>query len=198
MRATSTPILTAGLVAALLSACRDAPRPPTPPASSRRSVSAPAEAPTPAHRPALVREGGALARAVGEEALYLADEDVGVVRRIPLPVDIQTPPTVVKMPGAPAAVLALDGRVLVTIRDPGLLVILRTDKELGLVETARVPLPADAWGLAVTPDEGIALVTSAWTHQVSAVDLRTSKKLWTIDVAREPRGVVVRADGKSA
>jgi hypothetical protein len=64
------------------------------------------------------------------------------------------------VPGAPAQVLALgDGRVLVTIRDPGLLLVLRPDAAAGLAEEARVALPADAWGVAITPDEKTALVT---------------------------------------
>ncbi len=151
-----------------------------------------------ARKPAPVREGGALVRAVEDDALYLADEDRGVLRRIPLPVDVRTPPTEVKLPGSPAQVLALDGIVLVTVRDPGLLLVFRRGGEAGLVEAARVPVPGDAWGLAVTPDERTALVTSAWTHQVSAIDLPTARRRWTLDVRREPRAVVVRPDGASA
>jgi mono/diheme cytochrome c family protein len=104
----------------------------------------------------------------------------------------------VKVPGRPAQVLALDGRVLVSIRDPGLLVILRPDAATGLVELARVALPADAWGLAVTPDEATVLVTSAWSHKVSGVDLASGALRWTVDVPREPRAVVARADGAGA
>jgi len=88
--------------------------------------------------------------------------------------------------------------VLVTIRDPGLLLAMRPDPAAGLIETGRAEVPADAWGVTVTPDLGTALVTSAWTHQVSAVDVATMKIRWSVDVAHEPRAVVVRADGKSA
>jgi cytochrome c peroxidase/DNA-binding beta-propeller fold protein YncE len=144
------------------------------------------------------RTGGALARGAGEQALYVADEDHRAVRRVPLPLRSDAAAKAIELPGAPAQVLPLDGRVLVTVRDPGLLLIMKPDPAAGLVEAARVPLPADAWGIAVTADERTALVTSAWTHKVSAVDLASAKKLWTIDVAREPRGVVVRADGAAA
>jgi DNA-binding beta-propeller fold protein YncE len=190
------------LTIALAAGCsskRDA-APPSPVASSApaASASAPASAaPARARRPAPVREGGALVRAASDDALYLADEDRGVLRRIPLPVDVQNPPTEVKLPGAPAQVLALDGQVLVTVRDPGLLLVFRAEGA-SLVEAARVPLPGDAWGLAVTPDERTALVSSAWTHRISAVDLATSTRKWSLDVPREPRGIVVRPDGKSA
>jgi cytochrome c peroxidase len=129
----------------------------------------------------------------------VADEDHSAVRRVALPLDPNALNMLeIAMPGPPAQVLALDGRVLVTVRDPGLLLIMRADPQKGLVETARVELPADAWGVAVTPDEKTALVTSAWTHQVSAVDIETGKKRWSIDVAREPRAVVIRPDGASA
>ncbi len=50
----------------------------------------------------------------------------------------------------------------------------------------------------MTPDASLAIVTSAWTHQVSAVDLAAGKVRWSVSVAREPRAVVVRADGKAA
>ncbi|HZF52061.1 MAG TPA: hypothetical protein VE093_25585 [Polyangiaceae bacterium] len=146
-----------------------------------------------------VREGSTISRAATDDALYVADEDHGVVRRVALPLDPNAPAILeVPLPGPPAQVLALDGRVLVTVRDPGLLLIMRPDPQKGLVEAARVELPADAWGVAVTPDEKTALVTSAWTHQVSAVDIEAGKKRWSIDVAREPRAVVVRPDGTSA
>ena len=161
-----------------------------------------------------VREGGALVRAAGEAALWIADEDHRVLRKIPLPVpaDAAALPAPVELPGAPAQVLALADRVLVTVRSvpedrtkpnpvthpPGLLLIMKPDAQKGLVESARVDLPADAWGIAVSPDESTALVTSAWTHKVSAIDLATAKVRWTIDVGREPRAVIIRPDGASA
>jgi hypothetical protein len=176
-----------------------------------------------------VREGSTIARSPTGDALYVADEDHGCVRRIPLPLDVQNPAPAVPMPGQPAQVLALADRVLVTIRSagavppgaaaaaaaatkpftgratlvpsatgPGLLLTLRPDPDKGLVEIARVELPQDAWGVAITPDESTALVSSAWAHRVSAVDLATGKVRWTVDVPREPRAVVVRPDGRAA
>ncbi|EYF07677.1 Cytochrome c551 peroxidase [Chondromyces apiculatus DSM 436] len=208
-------------MAALLAACRDDPSPPLPPSPvpplSSAALSA-ASATTAAPRRAPLHEGGALARALDEDALYLADEDHHVLRRIPLPVDVATPPTALPLPGPPASVLALHGRVLVTVRGtapaspgaplrgPGLLLVLQPDSAAGLREQARIELPADAWGLAVTPDETLAIITSAWTHRVTAVDLPADlsaaqaalRVRWSVDVAREPRGVVVRPDGDAA
>ncbi len=177
-----------------------------------------------------MREGGALVRSPTADVLYLADEDHGVIRVIPLPVDVQTPAREVPIPGQPAQVLALADRVLVTVRSenaplpgtpegekgvnpqpypgaqptvpsatgPGLLLTFRPDPEKTLVEVGRVELPQDAWGVAVSPDGSLALVTSAWTHRVSAVDLATGAVLWSVDVPREPRAVAVRKDGRAA
>jgi mono/diheme cytochrome c family protein/DNA-binding beta-propeller fold protein YncE len=145
-----------------------------------------------------VLEGSTVARAPSGDALYIADEDHRVLRVVALPVDPAAPARVIALPGAPAQIVALDDQVLVTIRDPGLLVMLRPDAASGLVETARVALPADAWGLAVArPAGGLAVVTSAWTHAVSGVSLATAKKLWSVDVPREPRGVVIGAQGRA-
>lgn len=104
----------------------------------------------------------------------------------------------VALPGPPAQVVALDGRVLVTIRDPGLLLVLEPDETGTFKEKARAVLPYDAWGLSVTPNERTALVTSAWTHQVSAVDIASMKLRFTLDVAREPRGIAITEDGSRA
>lgn len=80
----------------------------------------------------------------------------------------------------------------------GLLLALRPDTELGLVEIARTVLATDAWGLALTPDQKHALVTSAWSSEVSLVDLESMKLVATAHTAREPRGIAVLPDGKTA
>jgi hypothetical protein len=195
--------------------------------TTRPTAPAAPPAPAPWRRPP-EREGSTIARAPDGSALYVADEDHGVVQVVSLPLRPESRALPIPMPGQPAQVLALGDRVLVTIRSagaaapgkapalaaeasdagtsgapssptgPGLLLVLRPDAERGLVEETRVELPEDAWGLAVTPDAATALVTSAWTHQVSAVDLAAGKVRWTTSVHREPRAVVVRADGRAA
>lgn len=158
-------------------------------------------------------DGQALARSPVAPFLYLADEDHSVLRRVALtdaitrPPPLAEPPPVatvnaeelsIPMPGRPAQVVALADTILVTVRDPGQLVVLGVDKpEDAPREIARIPLPADAWGLAVSPDQRTAYVTSAWTHKLSAVDLDEKKLKWSIDTAREPRGVVVAMDAKT-
>jgi mono/diheme cytochrome c family protein len=153
-----------------------------------------------------VHEGSAVAMSRDGERLYIADEDHSTLRivtldgasfgRLPSSADHDA----VALPGRPANIVVTATELLVTIRDPGLLMVFRragaeADAGAGLIETARVALPADAWGLAVSPDERTAVVTSAWTHRVSVVDLEAKKLLSSVDVGREPRGVVVSADG---
>ena len=125
----------------------------------------------------------------------MADEDRKTLWRLPVPFTTDTTPERHDLPGRPANVVALGDRVLVTIREPGSLLAL--DRET-LAETAGIALPSDAWGIAVSADRSTALVTSAWTHQVTAVDLATMKARWTVDVARDPRAVVIPTEGDRA
>jgi cytochrome c peroxidase len=202
---------------ALLGACSSS-EPGSAPLDGSVSTAAASAPPSPsAGRPADAvrvvparREGQALVRSEAEAALYLADEDSGLLRRLALTRELTDPPplsdppaaavdvaateTSVKLPGRPAQVLSLGDVVLVTVRDPGLLLVLRAGE---LSELARVDLPPDAWGLAVSPDGASAYVSSAWTHKVSKVDLAAKKVVWSVDVAREPRGVTVSADGRT-
>lgn len=171
---------------------------PGPSAASSSTPAASAAAAGKPPPPAPSRQGNVVGRAAEDDALYIADEDSSVLHIVPLPFDKEKPARSVALPGRPAQVLPLADRVLVTIRDPGLLLVMRRDAAAGLVEAARVSLPADAWGIAITKDEKTALVSSAWTHKVSGVDLGTAKVRFSVDVAREPRGIAVMGDGSRA
>jgi YVTN family beta-propeller protein len=144
------------------------------------------------------RSGSVIARSPKNDALYIADEDHALVRRLAMPLDVNQPQVTKPTPGVPAQVLALDGKVLVTVRDPAMLLVLDDRGDGELHESARINLPADAWGIAVTKDEHTALVTSAWTSKVTAIDLTTNQVTGTVDVAREPRGIVIADDGSHA
>ncbi len=169
----------------------------TPPTTGAPSApsSATAGADADAARSRAVREGSVIARALEDDALFVADEDHGVLRVLALPAQLQSKRVDVRMPGRPAQVAVTGDRVLVTIRQiaggDGALLVLRRKPDLDLEEVGRVALPADAWGIALTPDQSTALVTSAWTHRLSAVDLGKLEVRWSVDVAREPRGVAV-------
>ncbi len=209
-RMRSAPLLAACLIALAGCGSQAAPTPPDKPGASSSAApgpSASAAAPPP-KVPLTQREGQALVRSPNERALYLADEDHAALRRVELTPDltdipaVAEPPSVhfgdasearVELPGRPAQVFATGDRVLVTVRDPGLLMVFSSGaapKELG-----RVALPYDAWGLAVSPDAATAYVTSAWSHKLTRIDLTAMRVVWSIDVAREPRGVTVTADG---
>lgn len=126
-----------------------------------------------------------MARDPNRAALYVADEDHHRLRVVPLP--LGEPSHAVSLPGPPAQVLALNDRVLVTLRDPGALLAYQWS-EGELVLRQRVDLPPDAWGLAVSEDERTVLVTSAWAGQVSAVDRGRAEVRWSEAVARESHG----------
>jgi cytochrome c peroxidase len=176
--------------------------------SADASASASAKESAAPRAPLAQREGQALVRSPSEAALYLADEDHAALRRIALTPDLTEAPAIVdppsihfgeasearvELPGRPAQVFATSDRVLVTVRDPGLLMVFSSGeapKEIG-----RVALPYDAWGLALSPDASTAYVTSAWSHKLTRIDLAALKVVWSVDVAREPRGVTVTADG---
>lgn len=139
-------------------------------------------------------EGSAIARSPESDAIYAVDEDHRAVHALSLPAELKSRRVAFQTPGAPAQLIVLGDRLLVTVRqvdqgEGGMLILKR--KGIEMEEAGRVTLPIDAWGLALTPDETIALVTSAWSHKLSAVNLATNTVLWSIDTAREPRGVVV-------
>ncbi|MDI3286892.1 c-type cytochrome [Polyangium sp. 15x6] len=194
-------LLAAPLAATGCSSCGKSSSGPAPEAASSAApgASESAAAPPPkAKTPAPSRQGNVVARSPAEDLLYVVDEDGSALHLVQLPFDKEKPAWTVALPGRPAQVLPLDGEVLVTIRDPGLVLVMKPDGAKGLVESARIALPADAWGLAITKDEKTALVSSAWTHEVSAVDLETKKVRFTVDVAREPRGIAILGDGSRA
>lgn len=139
-------------------------------------------------------EGSALARTRDGTRLYVADEDHGTLRILRLPLDPAAPVGAVPLPGPPAQVLVRGDEVLVTVRDPGLLITFVPDGET-VKEAYRLALPADAWGLGLSPDQRTLAVSSAWTHKLSLVDLTKRAVTATLDLAREPRGIVFAPGG---
>ncbi|NUP05281.1 MAG: c-type cytochrome [Polyangiaceae bacterium] len=180
-------------------------------AASSSAISSPATTSSPVtlQAPARALEapltGGLVARFPGTESIVIADEDHRALR---IASDASTVDSAggfatVQLPGPPANVVAWNDTILVTVRDPGLLVKLRV--EGGSVrEVGKTPLPPDAWGLAVSKDGKRAVVTSAYANKVAAVDIDamtadgSTGPVWIADTTREPRGVVIAADGKTA
>jgi len=171
-------------------------------ASPSASSTAPSEPPATAAQAPLDRTGGVVARLPRANTIAIADEDHLVVRIV----DVGATPPVAKevtLPGRPAQVLALPDAILVTVRDPGLLLRLVPDGDTWKI-AGTAKLPADAWGVAVTADRSRALVSSAWSRKVSAVDLKELAKgdeiapAWTVTTPREPRGIVIQGKGDTA
>jgi mono/diheme cytochrome c family protein len=170
--------------------------------SAARSENSVATAPKEQYPPATRREGSPVSRAPQDDVLFVADEDHQAIRVLPLPLAEDTKVTTISVPGHPAQIIASRDRVLVTLRDTpeggGALLILKRDGTVGLNEIARIALPTDSWGLAISPDESLAVVSNAWAASVSIVDLEKRSVKATLPVGREPRGVTILPDGKRA
>ena len=150
----------------------------------------------PAHR-----EGNAVALAKhgSTTVAYVADEDSRALHVVDVAAGKQT--SMAKLSGAPAQVLVLaDGRVAVTIRDRSRLEVF----EPGATPTAAptllcsVPVPAEPFGLASTPDDKTLLVTSGWDRTLTALDPAQMSVRFGAALPREPRSVVVDDAGQRA
>jgi len=171
------------------------------PSPSASGSTGPAVENKPAIKPTS-REGSSIVRAPQNDVLFVADEDHRAIYVLPFPLNENTPITTIAVPGRPAQIVASVDRVFVTIREMpegggGVVFYQRKDKT-GLEEKARVSVPSDAWGLALSPDESFIAVTSPWVGKVTIVDLATAKTRSTVDVSREPRGINILPDGKRA
>ena len=200
-------VLGLGVAAAALAACFDlgVPRetPSVAPVASVTTAPAnDASAPEVLRAPG-PRTGSSIARSDDGARLFVADE-VNAVLRVVQSADVPAIPPdpgstasriaseALPLPGRPAQLVVVGAHLFVTIRSPGLLLRLTDDGTGHHVEDARIALPDDAWGLAVSADLRTAVVTSAWTSEVSVVDLETAKVRAILPVVREPRAVVLR------
>ena len=168
---------------------------------SREPEGAPT-APAPVVRPfASAHDGSmvALAELDGRTVAYVADEDDAVVRVID--VDDGRELSSARVGGVPGQlVLRKDGKLLVTVRDTSqVLVLVGGGSEASkLTIEKRIDVASDPVGLALSPDEQTLVVTSGWGHAVTVLDGTSLAVRDEHAVAREPRGVVVSADGKRA
>ncbi|MCW5833276.1 MAG: c-type cytochrome [Labilithrix sp.] len=147
------------------------------------------------------RQGSAivLADLDGRRIAYVADEAEARVRVID--VDAERELSAFAPGGAPSTMLMLpDGRLLVAVRDAARLLVLRGGGSASspLVVDTRVDVPAEPVGLALSPDDGTLVATSGWGRAVTVLDAQTFTRKAEHVVAREPRSVVVSADGKRA
>jgi DNA-binding beta-propeller fold protein YncE len=143
----------------------------------------------------------ALADVGGKTLAYVADEDDQAVHVV----DVDAKQDVGSTPlgGRPAQLVFLaDGRLVVTLRDHAMIVVLEPPADPAQKIEARCAVGADAEpvGLAVSPDDAQVFVTSAWGRSLASYDAKapSMRQNWDIALPREPRGVIVSDDGTKA
>jgi DNA-binding beta-propeller fold protein YncE len=156
---------------------------------------APGEESSPPRAPGHASHGGSLVIDRERLVAWAADADNHAIHRLDL---LSSAITTTPIDGAPEQIALLDGdRIAVTVRDRHRVEIFASDAAGALSEIGSADVPADPFGIAVTAAHRI-LVTSALTHAVTAIDDESFDVQWSVDVGREPRGVIVAADGARA
>ncbi len=154
-----------------------------------------------------IRLGGApigstveLAKWGDRTVAFVADEDARAV--LAIDVDTKQQLAVTKTEGRPGQLLLLpDGRLAATLRDAGKLGIFEptlAGNAHALEPRCAALVPADPVGLALDPRGERLLVASAWGHALSTFDGRSLEHRGSVDLEREPRGVAVSGDGRTA
>lgn len=130
---------------------------------------------------------------------YVADEDDALLHTININTGSER--AVTSLAGSPSQVLVLaDGRVAVTLRDKNRVAILEpgASADAPLEVRCEVPVAAEPFGLASTPDDNTLLVTSAWGRRLSAFKTADLSPSFDVELPREPRAVLVDDDGQRA
>ena len=127
---------------------------------------------------------------------YVADEDQGVIATVD--VDARRQLAATALGATPGQLLVLhDGRLAVTLRDKNRLALFEIGApEAPLVFLRSAPVPAEPIALART--KGRLLVASGWGRSLTHFDLDDLTPVSRIELAREPRAVVVDEDGARA
>ncbi|HTJ81251.1 MAG TPA: hypothetical protein VL400_05985, partial [Polyangiaceae bacterium] len=111
-------------------------------------------------------------------------------------VETRTVVDVTPLAGRPEQLLVMrDGRVLATLRGSGELALLEANATGHLEETKRVHVGSDPFAVAASPDEERLYVTCGHEGSIVALDGSTFERVRDVAVAREPRGILVSADG---
>ena len=147
------------------------------------------------------RQGNAVALArLGQRTLaYIADEDSQSLHTIDVMAGREVATT--SLGGSPAQAMVLaDGRVVVTLRDKNAIEVLEPGENASdpLASRCKLSVPAEPFGLAMTPDDGTVLVTSGWGHALVGFETASMAQKYAVDLPREPRAVLVDDDGKRA
>jgi len=129
---------------------------------------------------------------------YIADEDDWAVHVVDLEAGKQLGES--PLEGRPSQLMFLpDGRLVVLLRDKSQVVVLQSrDKPEQLERRCAVDTAPEPIGLALSPDDSTLLVSSGWGRALAGFDARTLRKSFQLNLAREPRSVVVSDDGRFA
>jgi DNA-binding beta-propeller fold protein YncE/mono/diheme cytochrome c family protein len=153
----------------------------------------------PARTPdARARQGSAVAlvRAGSRLLAYVADADSRSVHTVAIDEGRELVRT--RVDGQPRQLVVLaDGRVAATLSDGTRVAILEpnADPAEPLVRLCEREVPAEPWGLAVSPDDAKLVVTSAWGSALTVLDASTLDVTRIVPLPRDPRGVLVDEDG---
>lgn len=138
--------------------------------------------------------GGSLVIDRGRAIAWAADADNHAIHRVDL---VSMAVTTTAVEGAPEQLLVVGDRLAAALRDRNEVALFDVTADGDATPAASARVPCDPFGLALTP-QGEILVTSAYCHAVTALDRATLEERWSVDVAREPRGVVSAIDGARA
>ncbi len=195
-----SPSLGLGVLFVLLAACSrkvEPPPPPAPPPPPPKPI-----VHVPLERAADLREGSAvvLAKHGSQPIAFVADEDDHAIRAIDLTSKAELSTTPIE--GRPSQmIIDKQGRLLVALRDDQAVQVFEAtdDRSAPLDATGRIPTAVEPIGLAITPDDATLLVTSGWGHALEGFGLaEPHARTLAVDLAREPRSIVVSSDGKTA
>jgi mono/diheme cytochrome c family protein len=110
--------------------------------------------------------------------------------------------------GEPLASLAVDVGAGELVLDPKRELVYVADRQANKVIRVRAGAASfevldsiklrEPHGLALSPDGATLYVTSVANHELVALDTETMHPRWRVELAAEPRGVAVAADGKRA
>lgn len=145
------------------------------------------------------RQGGAVALAKtgdGKLLAYVADADSRSIHTVS--VDDRRETVRTRLEGTPRQLLLMpDGRVVATLSDSSNLVVLEpgADPSAPLAPLCTREVPVEPWGLALSPDDGKLVVTSAWADAVTVFDAGSLAPQRVLAVPRDPRSVLVNDDG---
>lgn len=138
----------------------------------------------------------ALARTGDRLLAYVADADSRSIHTVSI--DDQRELVRTRVSGAPRQLVVLDdGRLVATLSDGTHLAVLEPaeDASAPLATLCEREVPAEPWGLALSPNDKLLVVTSAFGAAVTTFDTSTMARQRTVSVARDPRSVLVDDDG---